>query len=109
MKRITCDEVVAAYEKTGLKPISHADIRTGEEIDTVVQCCPAVAVGLAQGIVYDDNHSCEFWVAVNARYGKDYIDGFVHGVDDVGCNRPDNGDYCRGYDDGVSVRRELSL
>jgi hypothetical protein len=108
MKRITCDEVVAAYEKIGLNPISHADVWRDDD-DTIVQCCPAVAVGLAQGIVYDENHSSEFWVAAGYRYGKDYIDGFVHGVDDVGYNRPENGDYCRGYDDGVSVRRELSL
>jgi hypothetical protein len=102
MRRITVDEVKAAYEKTGLKPVK----------DTPIFClaiaagfgCPLDALLIAGGHG-SSTERCARRVAIELDLpSADYVNGFVDAVDsDDACVRDDSEDYDAGIEDGKQV------
>jgi hypothetical protein len=72
VRRITVDEVKAAYEKTGLKPTR------GEYIYGRFCACAMGALAVANGVPcdYDAARSWAF-----SQYGADYCNAFANGFD----------------------------
>ena len=91
--RITPDEVLAAYAKTGMKPIFMfwwSDNGC---------CCPVAVLHESIGAPAG---GCIHWA--NKTYGDDYVESFIAGVD--GCPEIEGfGDTC--YADGRAVRQAI--
>lgn len=99
MRRITVDEVKAAYEKTGLKPC------TGRFGDGYSCGCPIMAIVKSEsGIV-----PAFLRYEANDMFGAGYTCGFMRGVDgmsnqSIWC---DMRKYADGYADGLAVRQAI--
>ena len=91
--RITPNEVLAAYDKTGLRPVFGCWWKWHG--DGVTCCCP-VAV-LYESISGTDG-DCIGWA--HETYGVEYTDSFINGVD----GGPEGG---TGYADGRAVRQAI--
>jgi hypothetical protein len=109
MRRITVDEVKAAYEKTGLKP------KRGQYISHDKTCgCAIGALVLAEGI--DASANCGAMATDYAErvFGENYRVGFVHGFDARDkdyrkrhCKFPTDEGQCE-YDDGFNDGRAVA-
>ena len=98
--RITVDEVKAAYEKCGRKPVRQMWIPSKRS------CCPAAAVYIATNPGADVNRLDADIVAHGwacRAYGHDYVDGFTRAVDGCVLSRTASVDEKQGYADGVAV------
>jgi hypothetical protein len=89
MKRITPEEVVEAYAKTGLKPAR--DTAYGPE------CCGIGAIAAVNGVVNDSPYA---WA--RHKYDSDYVDGFLCGFDDRSMYQTD-GPFRIGFNDGLAA------
>lgn len=101
MNRITPEEVLAAYEKTGLKP--------GRFLykDNYLKCgCPVTALAESIGCTYEPSDEGLFL----ARFARErelnisYLNGFINGVDST--NHPttsEKKEFIDGFEDGRLV------
>jgi hypothetical protein len=99
MKRITPEEVLDAYAKTGLKPCRVWSIDMGDG-----SCCAVGAMRYAAGV---DGDPHEY---IDKSYGYQYRIGFTFGFDDYGgsvhdeSEMPDWTDERKmGYSDGLAA------
>lgn len=116
VKRVTPDEVEAAYAKCGLQPVKGEFWKRGA-------CCGLTAVAILRldppeiDLVRlnedEDEDGCgggEFPIAVvNLGFTKDYIDGFTFGFDGVlpSPGRAISVDFSSGHDDGASAAKRV--
>ena len=96
-KRITPEEVVAAYKKTGLRP-GRYDIIPHKGF-----CCGLGAVTIAS----DGDGGLFGYSFVEAEYGSEYVSGFLLGFDAVSPYRVVGDDPRRqqGFDDGWAAQK----
>lgn len=90
-RRITVEEVKAAYAKTGMEPRRRTPYGNGA-------CCAMRALSMAAGSRY-----CHYWGWDN--FGEDYTTGFIHGFDgevSFSC-RLSSERYAIGEQDGLAV------
>jgi hypothetical protein len=97
MRRITVEEVKAAYEKTGLKPVRGTTCYLGRA-HAFNEGCPIDA--MIFGKLKDK--FCTLDVCEVLGVSMNYLEGFVLGVD--GCNRSSHPDHRLGLEDGIAVR-----
>lgn len=102
MRRITVDEVKAAYEKTGLHP-KQGEFREYETCDKVCGGCAITALLAADGI--DIVEEPNLRAIAESRYGGHYIGGFVCGFDGkpAAWFRDTNERERQGYADGTAA------
>ncbi len=105
------DEIKAAYQSLGLKPIQSLFFFRHEGTD---YACPLVAVALARGhfdrsdpaIAIDGGANTALeWAA--AQWGEAFVIGFLDGFDGRAPSKADP-DYLAGHSLGVAAERELS-
>lgn len=118
LKRITVDEVLAAYAALALEPMHHGYVDFGIE-GGMTHCCPAFAVacvrdpGLRANVeeAYDaepdDFDDCSVAPLVYAMFGSDYTYAFTRAVDGMTRVIPDGDAYDLGRKDGLAVRAAL--
>jgi hypothetical protein len=94
MKRITPQEVLEAYEKTGLKPMQ------GDYYPQEGCACGMGAIATSNG--YIDTGLEPFYSKLFRKYGTKYHDGFTHGFDG-GTVVMNNENFIKGHTDGKAA------
>lgn len=101
MKRITVDDVRAAYEKTGLVPMRHIWLSDN-------CACALSACMLANGVNRkeieraDDNFDCETLAAERLKLEQVYADYFISGFDGVRNTCAVTEEELQGHQDGLA-------
>lgn len=118
-KRITVEEVLAAYETLGVKPMHHGYVDFWPETGRIDRCCPAFAVAsvrdsdvrqMIQDLHDADPDAFEDCCAASLIYprlGSSYAFGFTRAVDGMTQLIPDGTEYEMGKADGLAVRAAL--
>ena len=100
MRRITPEEVLKAYEKTGLKPMQ------GDYFSKDGCACGLGAIAKKQGLIeYTAIGSvCCYGTSINliSVYGESYHNGFANGFDDLGSDDLDR-DLAQCFEDGMAA------
>jgi hypothetical protein len=100
MKRITPEEVVAAYKETGLKPVT-------EDFGNAVKNCGCALTALT-AMVHPDTEINDIIEAFEnddfplVSYDRNYLIDFIAGFDESSC------DDTQGYQDGHNARKAVS-
>lgn len=109
MKKITLTEVRKAYKDTGLTPVDGVTL-THDDSNC---CCPIAALYFNshkrdlkkfKSKDYDDMLRPLFKWA-DAKYDKDYVDGFINGFDGNKLEDLDNKEFAIGHKEGSTVRK----
>jgi hypothetical protein len=107
MKRITPEQVLAAYKQTGATPSTGEFYYRGKS--GRVRCCGAGVVLLADGFTNRDRFAKE----ADLRYGRDYMSGFWRGFDGISSDEPawchptDNEEFTTGLADGLAAAQAV--
>lgn len=117
-KRITVEEVKAAFEKTKLKPKQGFYFQRETSADTSPKCaCGMGVLYLAQTEMdFDeaaqlDDEGSDINLYFTERYGADYRVGFAHGFDSGHrhSSLAHSPEYQQGYEDGDAARAAMGL
>lgn len=109
-KRITPEQVKAAYKSCGMEPIRH------DFYEPAISCCPALGCGIAAVVIDScDAPDGEEWdaftidVAASQIYGDGYTAGFVCGFDNYELESFDGQSpgFGIGYADGKAAAKSV--
>lgn len=109
-RRVTPEEVKAAYEATGAEPRRRTWVTPKRGMSVVENCGDAQACGL--GVMFlkerqPSKISEDTWNAASyyakSEFGEDYVQGFVSGFDNPGHVPGHKGRECQGFCDGKAA------